>query len=100
MQSPNKLFDDLAKVANGAFGAVSGVRNEVEEQIKQRLDRYLSDMDVVPREEFDAVKAMAAKARDENERLEARITALETALKAQKETTATRKTTRKPAPKA
>ena len=96
MQFPNRILDDLAKVANGAFGAVSGVKGEVEEQIKQRLDRYLSELDVVPREEFEAVKAMAIKAREENERLEAKIEALETAAKAK----STRKTTRASTPKA
>ncbi len=95
MQTPNRILDDLAKVANGAFGAVSGVKGEVEEQIKQRLDRYLSELDVVPREEFDAVKAMAIKAREENERLEARIEVLEKSMKAKKPTKTTRATTPK-----
>ena len=96
MQTPNRILDDLAKVANGAFGAVSGVKGEVEEQIKQRLDRYLSELDVVPREEFDVVRAMVVKAREENERLEARIEALEKATASKKTT----KTTRAATPKA
>ena len=81
MQPPNKLMDDLAKVANGAFGAFSGVRNEVEEQIKQRLERYLAEVDLVPREEFDAVREMAIKAREENEHLSERLDVLEKAMK-------------------
>ena len=95
MQTPNRILDDLAKVANGAFGAVSGVKGEVEEQIKQRLDRYLSELDVVPREEFDVVRAMVVKAREENERLEARIEALEKATASKKTAKATRAATPK-----
>lgn len=77
MQSQNRLLDDLAKVATSAMGTLSGVREEVEAQVRQRLERVLGQMDLVTREEFDAVKAMAAKARAEQESLEARLSALE-----------------------
>ncbi|MDJ0971556.1 MAG: accessory factor UbiK family protein [Kiloniellales bacterium] len=80
MQSQNRLLDDLAKVATSAMGTLSGVREEVEAQVRQRLERVLGQMDLVTREEFDAVKAMAAKARAEQEALEARLAALEAKL--------------------
>jgi BMFP domain-containing protein YqiC len=80
MQTDNRLLDDLARVAGGAMGALSGVRTEVEELVRQRLERLLSDMDLVPREEFEAVQAMAEKARLEQEKLEKRVAALEVAL--------------------
>lgn len=84
MQVDNRLLDDLARVASGAFGALSGVRGEVEARLKHQFERILSEMDLVPREEFEAVKAMAAKARQEQEALEKRVAALESALTARK----------------
>jgi len=84
MQTDNRLLDDLARVAGGAMGALSGVRTEVEELVRQRLERLLSDMDLVPREEFEAVQAMAEKARLEQEGLEKRVAALEAALAGKK----------------
>lgn len=84
MQVDNRLLDDLARVAGGAIGALSGVRGEVEARLKQQFERILSEMDLVSREEFDAVKAMAAKARTEQEALEKRVATLEAALAAQK----------------
>jgi BMFP domain-containing protein YqiC len=89
MQSQNRFFDDLARVANGAVGALSGVRADIEARIRDQLERVLAGMDVVSREEFEAVKAMAAKARDEQEALLRRIDALESQL-ADQEKTATR----------
>ena len=80
MQVDNRFLDDLARVANGAAGALSGVREEVEALVRQRAERFLADMDLVTRDEFEAVKAVAAKARLEQEALEARVAALETAL--------------------
>jgi len=80
MQTENRLLDDLARVAGGAFGAVAGLRTEIEDLVKQRLERLLADLDHVPREEFDAVKAVAEKARMEQEALQKRVDALETAL--------------------
>lgn len=84
MQVDNRLLDDLARVAGGAFGALSGVRGEVEARLKHQFERILSEMDMVSREEFDAVKAMAAKARTEQEALEKRVAVLEAALGGQK----------------
>ena len=81
MQTTGKIFDDFARVAGGAAGAFSGIRDEVETLVKSRLERVLADMDVVPRDEFDAIKAVAVKARAEQEKLEARVAALEEALK-------------------
>ena len=81
MQTENRLLDDLARVAGGAFGALAGIRNEIEELVKQRLERLLADLDHVPREEFEAVKAMAAKAREEQELLSQRLAELEKSLK-------------------
>ena len=80
MQSENPLLDGLARFFTDAAGAASSVRTELDTFMRQRLERLVTDMDFVPREEFDAVKAMAAKARGENERLEARIAALEARL--------------------
>lgn len=80
MQSSNRLFDDLAKVASGAASAVAGVREELEGLVRQRVERLLADLDLVSRDEFDVAKAMAAKARAEQEKLEARVSALEAAL--------------------
>lgn len=90
MQVDNRLLDDLARVASGAFGALSGVRGEVEARLKHQFERILSDMDLVQREEFEAVKAMAAKARQEQEALEKRVAALEAALVARKPAAKTR----------
>jgi BMFP domain-containing protein YqiC len=80
MQSQNRFFDDLARVANGAVGALSGVRSDIEGRFRDQLERVLAGMDVVSREEFEAVKAMAAKARDEQETLMRRVAALESEL--------------------
>src|SRR5437764_11775690 len=77
MQSQNRFFDDLARVASGAVGAISGVRGEIEARLRDQLERVLAGMDLVSREEFEAVKAMAAKARAEQESLLRRIEMLE-----------------------
>jgi len=77
MQTRSKVFDDLAKVAGGAVSSLSGIKAEIEVQIRQQIERFLRDADMVPRDEFDAVKAMAAKARLEQEKLEKRVQALE-----------------------
>ena len=79
MQADNRLIDDLAKVAASAAGVLAGVRDEFEARLRQQFERVLDGMELVSREEFDAVKAMAAEARAENERLAARLAALETA---------------------
>lgn len=80
MQIDNRLLDDIARVAGGAVGALAGVRSEVEELVKQRLERLFAEMDLVPREDFEAVWAMARKARLEQEALEKRVAALEASL--------------------
>lgn len=79
-QTSNRFLDELAKMMTDAAGAAQGVRQEMEAIVRSQADRILADMDVVRREEFDAVKAMAAKAREENEALAARIAALEAKL--------------------
>jgi BMFP domain-containing protein YqiC len=77
MQSQNRFFDDLARMAGGAASAFSGVRSDIEARFRDQLERVLAGMDLVTREEFEAVKAMAAKARDEQEVLLRRIAELE-----------------------
>jgi len=77
MQTENPFLDGLAKLVTDAAGAAQGARAEFEAFMKQRLEKLIADMDFVPRDEFEAVKAMAVKARNENERLEARLAALE-----------------------
>ena len=80
MQSQNRFFDDMARVASGAVGALTGVRGEIEARFRDQLERILAGMDLVSREEFEAVKAMAAKAREEQELLQQRVAALEAQL--------------------
>src|SRR5436190_18230332 len=80
MQSQNRFFDDIARVAAGAVGALSGVRDEIEARLRDQLERVLAGMDLVSREAFEAIKAMAAKAREEQELLLLRIEALEARL--------------------
>ena len=80
MQSQNRFFDDMARVATGAVGALAGVRGEIEARLRDQLERVLAGMDLVSREEFEAVKAMAAKAREEQEVLLQRIETLEARL--------------------
>ncbi len=79
-QTSSRLFDELAKVMTDAAGAAQGVRREVETLVRSQADRVMSEMDVVRREEFEAVKAMAEKARIENEALAERVAALEAKL--------------------
>ena len=77
MQSQKRFLDDMARVASGAMGALTGVRGEIESRLRDHLERLLAGMDLVTREEFEAVKEMARLAREENEALKARIEALE-----------------------
>lgn len=77
MQTSNRLLDELAKMATNAAGAARGLQQEVEALMRGQAERLLSQMDLVNRDAFEAVKAMAAKAREENEALAARVTALE-----------------------
>jgi BMFP domain-containing protein YqiC len=80
MQSQNRFFDDLARVATGALGTLSGVKTEVETRLREQLEKVLAGMDLVSRDEFEAVKAMAAKARSEQEDLAKRVAELESKL--------------------
>lgn len=77
MQINNRFIDDLARVASGALGVASGVRDEVEAMLRERFQRYLSDLSLVTRDEFDAAREMAAKAREGEERLMVRLAELE-----------------------
>lgn len=77
MQSENRVFDDIVKVLNGAAGTLAGVGREAGSGARERAREWLGGLDFVSREEFDAVKAMAAAARDENYALKARLDALE-----------------------
>ncbi|MDP5219238.1 MULTISPECIES: accessory factor UbiK family protein [Ruegeria] len=77
MQSRNKVLDDISQLMTNAMGVAQGAREEAETAMKSMIDRWLADRDFVTREEFDAVRAMAQKAREENEALAARIAALE-----------------------
>jgi len=79
MHTQNPFLNDLSKLATGAVGAVQGMKQEVEAMARQRVERILADLDLVPREEFEAVKDMAREARLENEALRKRIEALEAA---------------------
>ena len=105
MQTSNRLFEDLAKVANGAVSTLNGMKGEIEAMIRHRVERIMCDADLVPRDEFEAVKAMAAEARRQNEALEKRLAALEAKLgkspakaapKAAAKSSSARKTAAKP----
>jgi BMFP domain-containing protein YqiC len=76
-QGPNRILDDFAKLMTDAAGAVQGVGKEVETAFKSQAERWLNSMDIVKREEFEAVREMAIKAREENDALSARIAELE-----------------------
>lgn len=80
MQNTGKFFDDMSKLMTNAMGVAQGARSEAENAMKGWMDRWLADRDFVTREEFDAVRAMAQKAREENAALSARIAALEAKL--------------------
>ena len=81
MQTRNKLFDDLSQLMTNAMGVAQGAKGEAETALRSWMDRWLVDRDFVTREEFDAVRTMAQKAREENEALKARLDALEAAAK-------------------
>ena len=80
MQTDNRILDGMARFFTNAAGAAQAFKAEMETMIKARFERLIAELDFVPREEFDNVKAMAAKARGENEKLAARVTELEKAL--------------------
>lgn len=77
MQTRNKILDDVSQLMTNAMGVAQGAKDEAETALKSFVDRWLADRDFVTREEFDAVRAMAQKAREENEALRARLDALE-----------------------
>ena len=76
-QTSNRIFDEMARLMNDAAGVAQGVRREFDSLFRSQAERILRELDVVPREEFEAVKEMARLAREENEALKARIEALE-----------------------
>ncbi len=101
MQSQNPLLDDLARVASGALGVAAGMRDEAEARLRDQFERVLARFDLVSREEFEVVKAMAVKAREEQEVLSVRLGELEAALAARGQGGKARKrTAAKPAGKA
>ncbi len=77
MQSRNRIMEDISQLMTNAMGVAQGAREEAETAMKSMIDRWLADRDFVTREEFEAVRAMAQKAREENEALKARLDALE-----------------------
>jgi BMFP domain-containing protein YqiC len=79
-QTSNRFFDEIGRLMNDAAGAAQGVKREVDTLMRNQAEKILRDLDVVKREEFEAVKDMARLAREENEKLEARISALEAKL--------------------
>lgn len=79
MQTRNKMMEDISQLMTNAMGVAQGAKDEAETAMKSMMDRWLADREFVTREEFDAVRAMAQKAREENEVLKARIEALEAA---------------------
>lgn len=87
MQTENRFFDDIAKLLNGAAGTLAGVGREAEASARARAREWIGGLDFVSRDEFEAVKAMAAAARDEADALRARIEALEARLAAQQANT-------------
>ena len=84
MQGRNKLMDDIGQIMTNAMGVAQGAKDEAETAMKSLMDRWLADRDFVTRDEFDTVRAMAQKAREENEALKLRIDSLETARKSKK----------------
>ena len=85
MQTRNPFLDDLTKVANSAVGALSGVKDEVGARLRDQIARILDGMDIPRRDEFDAVKAMAARAREENEELRKQVAELQARLQQQQQ---------------
>jgi BMFP domain-containing protein YqiC len=100
MPFDTKLIDDLVRVATGAFGAVAGVREEARTRLREQFEHILSRLDVVTREEFEIVRALAQRAREEQELLAARVAALEAAAKPAASKRATPAAAAKPARKA
>lgn len=96
MQTSNRLLDDIAKMANGAASAVTGVKGDIEGMARRRLEKLLVEQNLVARDEFEAVKAVAANARSAQEKLEKRVQELEAQLSGKKPAQKTaQKTTKK-----
>lgn len=81
MQTRNRIFDDIAKVANSAAGTFAGLKDEVEGLVRGRIESLISELDLVTREDFDTAMAVAVKAREEQEKLEKKVAALEKQIK-------------------
>jgi BMFP domain-containing protein YqiC len=102
MQTSNRILDDLAKVANGAVATLAGVKDEMEAMIRQQVERFLADGNLVPRDEFEAMADVAKNARAAQEKLEARVAKLEAQLAGQeaaKPRATAKKAAAKPAPR-
>lgn len=96
MVTSNRLLDDISRLMTDAAGAAQGVRREAENVVKSQLERFLREMDIVTREEFEAVREMAIMAREENDRLLERIAALEAGVQTAPATKASRTASKKP----
>jgi len=99
MKTDNRFFDEMAKMATGAVGAFAGVREQIQSEIKSQINRFIVEMDFVPREDFEIVEAMAREARLENQKLAARIAVLEGKAGIKKSPVSAPKTAKKPAAK-
>lgn len=95
MQTRNRIFDDLAKVANSAVGTVAGVKDEIEQVIRHRVEHFIGNMNLVTREEFEVIQSMLEKSRNEQEDLKLRIAELKTDIKTLSGKTAQRRATPK-----
>lgn len=95
MQTRGKFLDDISQLMTNAMGVAQGAKTEAETAVKSLMDRWLADRDFVSREEFDAVRAMAQKAREENEALSARLAVMEARLTAQEDHAAQDKSVKK-----
>ena len=95
MQTSNRFFDDLAKVAGGAASTLTGLKSEIETAIRHQIQNFINDADLVKREEFDAIKAVAIKARTEQEKLELRLKKIEKNINTQSHQKKAKKTTKK-----
>ena len=95
MQTRNRIFDDLAKVANSAVGTVAGMKDELEQIIRHRVEDFIGNMNLVTREEFEVLQSMIEKSRVEQEKLKRRITKLEAELMTLSSKTSSRDTTTK-----
>ena len=95
MQTENRLFDDLARMAGGALNALTGLKGEMEAMVRQQLEQFIGTLKLVTQEDFETVRLMAAKARDEQEALVARVAALEAEVAALKSCVAPSDTAKK-----